>query len=587
MSIAPESVKTTRSPILVIMGHVDHGKTSLADSIRGTRVAKKEAGGITQMIGASYLPRETLEVLSSKLSEKMRFTLKIPGLLFIDTPGHEAFTNLRERGGSIADMAILVVDIAQGFQPQTIESIKILKQFKTPFVIAANKVDLITGWKNQDNISIMESLAKQREDVRTRLDEKIYSIVGKISEYGFDSERFDRVTDFAKQISIIPVSAKTKEGLSELLVVVAGLSQKFLEENLKTDASGTGKGSVLEIKEEKGLGSTIDVVLYDGAIKKNDEIIYLTETGAKTTRIRGLLEPDIKGKEKYAYIDQVYAAAGVKIFAPGLENVIPGSPFKVVENLEKDKQEIEQQFKNVLSESEEEGVIVKADSLGSVEAILKLLKDADIKVHRAGVGKIGRKDVINAHAMGGKNHFYGAVLGFNNLVLNEARQESSDSNTPIIWSNIIYDVLDKYQDWVKEEKEKERLSAMENLPFPGKIYLIPGFMFRASKPAIFGVEVKSGRIKKGYCLMNKRGDIVGEIREIQHEKEKVEEAKAIMQIAISCDGINYGKNVEEKEELYTYITSEEAQKWEAQKELLTGEEKALLNEIRNMLKKYF
>ena len=260
--------KTTRSPILVIMGHVDHGKTSLADSIRGTRVAKKEAGGITQMIGASYLPKETLEILSSKLSEKMRFTLKIPGLLFIDTPGHEAFTNLRERGGSIADMAILVVDVAQGFQPQTIESIKILKQFKTPFVIAANKVDLIMGWKNYEHTSVMESLNKQREDVKTRLDEKIYNIVGKISEYGFDSERFDRITDFAKQISIIPVSAKTKEGLSELLVIVAGLSQRFLEESLKTDASGIGKGSVLEIKEEKGLGATIDVVLYDGSIKK-------------------------------------------------------------------------------------------------------------------------------------------------------------------------------------------------------------------------------------------------------------------------------------------------------------------------------
>ena len=189
--------------------------------------------------------------------------------------------------------------------------------------------------------------------------------------------------------------------------------------------------------------------------------------------------------------------------------------------------------------------------------------------------------------MKSKNRFYGAVLGFNNIVLDEARQESSDSNTPIVWSNIIYDVLDKYQEWVKQEKEKEKLDAMEKLPLPGKIYLIPGFMFRASKPAVFGVEVKAGRIKKGYRLMNKRGEIVGEIREMQHEKEKVEEAKTGMQIAISCDGINYGKNVEEKEELYTYITAEEAKKWEVQKELLSGDEKALLNEIRNMLKKYF
>jgi len=144
-----------RSPIVCVLGHVDHGKTSILDAIRGSRVAAREAGGITQMIGASYITKEDIERLAKDLHGKLNFNLKIPGLLFIDTPGHEAFTNLRDRGGSIADIAILVVDIAQGFQPQTIESLRILKQYKTPFVVAANKIDLITGWSEQKTASFL------------------------------------------------------------------------------------------------------------------------------------------------------------------------------------------------------------------------------------------------------------------------------------------------------------------------------------------------------------------------------------------------------------------------------------------------
>jgi len=292
-----------RSPIICLLAHVDHGKTTLLDSIRGTAVAKKEAGGITQMIGASYVSKKHIDSIAKDLAEKMKLKMTIPGLLFIDTPGHEAFTNLRDRGGGLADLVILLVDINRGFQPQTVESIQILKQHKTPFIIAANKIDAISGWKSHKTLSFMETFAQQPEHIRERLDEKVYKLMGQVSEHEFDSERFDRINDFATQIAIVPISARTGEGISELLVLIGGLSQKFLGDRLKIDEKGKGRGSIIEVKEEKGLGTALDVIIYDGIVSKNDEIAYMTPDGVKKARIRSLLEPNVGGREKYTFLD--------------------------------------------------------------------------------------------------------------------------------------------------------------------------------------------------------------------------------------------------------------------------------------------
>ncbi len=581
-------MKFIRSPIICLLAHVDHGKTSLLDSIRGTAVAKKEAGGITQMIGASYVSRADIDAISRDLAAKMRLTLKIPGLLFIDTPGHEAFGNLRDRGGSIADLVILLVDINQGFQPQTVESIKILKQYKTPFVVAANKIDAISGWKSHRTTSFMESYNQQPEYVRSAFDDKLYGLMGKISEHGFDSERYDKVTDFTKQIAIIPVSAKTKEGLSELLVLIAGLSQRFLGESLEIDENGRGKGSVMEVKEEKGLGTTLDVILYDGILRKNDDIAYMTINGVKKTKVRGLLLPNLGGGEKYLNVDSVVAAAGVKIYAPDLEGAIPGSPLEVVEDFERDSAAIEAQFRNIIFEKKgEAGVVLKADSLGSVEALLKLLANEEIPVREASVGHITRKEVMAAGVVAQQDPFLGVVLGFNVSVLDEAAEESMNSKIPILTSDIVYRLIDNYKDWVREAKEKMKKESLEKLTWPGKLKVLHGYVFRASKPAVFGVEVLAGRIKSGYRLMNKAGEVVGEIREIQKEKEKVIEASAGDQLAISCDGIYIGKNVTEGELLYTYMIVDELKKWDGQQHMLSDSEKELFGEIRRALVRSF
>lgn len=576
-----------RSPVIATLGHVDHGKTSLLDAIRGSNVASREAGAITQMIGASYVGRESIDTLSSVLAEKMRFQLKIPGLLFIDTPGHEAFTNLRERGGSIADMAILVVDILQGFQPQTVESLRILQQYKTPFVVAANKVDGVHGWKPNPTTSFLESYSRQPEHVRAAVDEKLYALMGALGGHGFDSERFDRITDFTKQIGIVPISAKTREGLSELLVLIGGLSQKFLEARLQVDPLTKAKGSILEVKEEKGLGTTIDVIIYDGVLRKNDEIAFLTPEGVGTARVRGLLEPNLGGKDRFRYVEEVVAAAGVKIFAPGLESALPGSPLKVVEDERRDRAELEAQFRQLLTETDELGVVLCADSLGSLEALTRLLGQSKIPIKETKVGKISRKDVLTAKAVGNENRYIGSVLGFNVAVLPEARDEAQASGIPVLESNIIYDLLDRYQAWVKEEREREKARALAKRPWPCRIRLLPGCCFRTSDPAIFGVDIEAGQVKTGDFLMSSTGVRLGEVKGIQQEKEALPQAKRGMQVALACQGPVYGKDIHENDVLYVRLSGDELSAWEKQRSFLSPDEQALLPTLRQVLGSYF
>ena len=176
---------TIRQPIITVLGHVDHGKTSVLDYLRGTTLADREAGKITQHIGATEVPLDKIKESCGELLDLFKLEFNIPGLLFIDTPGHEAFSNLRKRGGSIADIAVLVIDINQGIQPQTRESIEILKSFKVPFIIAANKVDLITGWNSKDKIFI-KNLKNQAENVTKYFNNNFYKILGNLSEMGFE-----------------------------------------------------------------------------------------------------------------------------------------------------------------------------------------------------------------------------------------------------------------------------------------------------------------------------------------------------------------------------------------------------------------
>jgi len=391
-----------RQIVVTTLGHVDHGKTSLLDKIRGTAVVKGEPGKITQSIGSTLVPIDTIKKICGELLKKIKLKITVPGILFLDSPGHAAFTNLRKRGGNLADIAILVIDFNEGIMPQTLECIEILKQYKTPFIIALNKIDLISGWQSK-NTFLLQNIELQSENLRNILDTKLYELVGKLSELSLNAERFDRIEDYTKQIAIVPISAKTGEGIPELLMVLTGLAQKFMEQNLNVNIEGNAKGTVLEVEDEKGIGTSIDVIIYDGTLKQNDTIVIGTLGQPIATKVKALLQPlplvDIRDKKaKFSHVSKVSAAAGIKISAPNVEEVVAGMPLRSCsrDEVDKVKNEIKKEVEEVIIETDKQGVVIKADSLGSLEALIKLLKEKNIDVKRASIGNISKKDISDA-----------------------------------------------------------------------------------------------------------------------------------------------------------------------------------------------
>ncbi len=545
-----------RQPIVCILGHVDHGKTTLADYLRGSNVAEKEAGRITQHIGATEIPIDVIIEKSKKLAGMMNFDLKIPGILLIDTPGHQAFTTLRKRGGSIADLAILVVDINQGIQPQTVESIEILRAFKTPFIVAATKIDMIKGWRPTKDAPFLETIKNQDEHVIAELEEKIYRIVYQLAEQGFNAERFDRVKDFTSEVCIVPVSGITGEGVPELLLLAAGLSQKFLSKNLVVDENSFAKGVILEVNEIKGLGNTIDVILYDGKLSKNDTIYFLTKDKVlKESKIRAILKPkplkETKDKSKdFDRVDEVYPAAGIKILGD-VEDALPGSP--IVTDKKYAEENLLKEVEDVQIETDEVGVIVKADTLGSLEGLIYLLKQNNIPIRRAEIGVPTKKDVIEANSIKQQNRYYGVLIVFNQEIPQEVLDEIKRLKVKVIKSNVIYSILDEYNKYVQEEKEKEKLEKMKSFIYPAKLKYLEGCTFRISKPAIIGVEVLEGIIKPGYPLMLENGKVIGEITGIQKDKKSVGYAEKGDRVAIAIDGPTVGRQIKEGNVLYTAV----------------------------------
>lgn len=580
-----------RSPIVSVLGHVDHGKSSVLDAIRDSNILATEAGAITQAIGASIVPAETLKKKSGELLDKLGVKLTIPGLLFIDTPGHAAFTSLRKRGGSLADIAVVVVDINEGFKPQTIEAIEILKASKTPFIIVANKLDLIPRFRiPQDKTkAVLGIISEQEQQVQTSIDNKMYEIVGQIHQnFELSSERFDRVGDFTNQIAIIPTSAKEEMGLSELLMVLSALAQKYLEKNLLLEEEGPAKGTVFEVKEEKGMGKTLDVIIYNGTLKTGDTIVIGGLNGAIITRVRALFEPEIHQemrdlKSNFRPVKKVIAATGVKISGPDIDDVLSGMPIvsceKNEEAIEKAKQEVQSQLDQIQVETEEEGIIIKADNIGSLEALSVLLKEKGFSIRRASVGPISKKDLTEAESNFDKNSLNSTILGFN------IPQEKSTEKVKIIIHDVIYHIIEEYEEWAKEEKKRIEAENIKDLIKPAKLEILPNCIFRQSNPCVMGVEVLSGTITKGSELIKSNGDKLNIVKEMQLKKENIQEAEKGKQIAISVHGITGGRQVNEGDILYTNISPQEYREFKKHAKLISSEEKEILKEIAEIKRK--
>jgi translation initiation factor 5B len=581
-----------RSPIVSVLGHVDHGKTTLLDFIRGSAIAQKEAGGITQHIGATEIPMEVIENISGAFIEKLDIKDKMPGLFFIDTPGHEAFTTLRKRGGALADLAILIVDLNEGFKPQTYEALNILKMYKTPFIVAANKIDKIYGWEVHQNSTFMESYQKQADSVQQKLDSSIYEIVGILHQEGFESERFDRVTNFAKQVSIIPMSAKTGEGIAELLTMLMGLAQEYLQKQLQIETDSPAKGTVLEIKEETGLGVTLDVVIYDGILRKHDIIALTTVDDVITTKIRSLLKPrpleEIReSKKKFQKVNEVVAAAGVKIVAPKIENVISGSPLRVAKaDFEEVKEEILHEIDSIKIDTQEMGVLVKADTLGSLEALVTMLKDLKVPIRTADIGDVSRRDVVNASIVKKEDPLHGVVIAFNVKVLPSAAEELKSSELKLFSADVIYQLTEDYEEWLKAAEERKQEEWLEAIIHPAKIRIIPKLVFRYSKPAIAGVEILGGTVKKDYGLIREDGTLIGKVESMQDKGDNLQSASKGSKVAMAIKEAVFDRDFEEGEILYVNIPENHFKILETElKGKLNDDELNILHEIGDIKRK--
>lgn len=617
-----------RQPIVAVLGHVDHGKTSILDHIRSlgldsqSSVMAREAGGITQHIGATEIPAELLNEVCGNLLGGKKFNS--PGLLFIDTPGHHSFTALRSRGGALADIAILVIDIMEGCQPQTLESIRILKQQKTPFVLALNKVDRIHGWESKFNRSTALSIKSQSKDSLALFEKKFWDLVGNLSEHGFNVDLYSKITDFTDTIAAVPCSAKEGEGIQDLLAITVGLAERFLGERLK-DVHGDAEGTILELKDEQGLGKTLDLILYKGELSKGDEILLVSQDGPFWSHIKGMFSPRGMSEmrdagDRWDSVEMVSAAGGIKINGPNFDKVLVGTTLRVFPKedaltlqkvqklttdigranadgkmnrvsdlkhqrsiiLEEISSEAFERFKSAKKESkisvqlEEEGIIIKSDTLGGLEALAFELDKIKVPIRSATIGEIKKKDIRAAEISA--NPLHCAILSFNTSIGKEAIEALEKSKSiKLIEGKVIYHILEKFEEWLEVRERELAESKREDLVHPGKIKLLKDHIFRRNNPAVVGIKVLGGRIQVGQNLLKLDGTRVGQIRSIRTGEDSMKEAENGQEVALAIKGVTIGRQVDEEDTLLVDVPSSHASK--LQKMDLSASENQILQEL--------
>lgn len=566
-----------RQPIVAVLGHVDSGKTSLLDSIRGTGVQGREAGGMTQHIGASFLPQETIRARCGPLYGRLASSpgAQAPGVLVIDTPGHEVFTNLRARGGSAADIAVLVVDAARGIQPQTTESLGILRSRKVPFVVALNKIDQISGWRGgkgggEGEVRLAaDAVRAQDESVRKDLDQKLYDVVASLSVLGYKSESYDRVRDFAREVCIVPTSARAGTGMPELLAVLVGLTQQYLAARLDQDAKAEPRGIVLEVNDEVGIGPSANVILADGSLSMGDTVVAAKRDGTVAARPKAILLPrpldEMRDpRDRFMPVESVDAAAGVKIASPDLAGVLPGSTILVAPAgsgsaaIAPLRERIEAEMRSVFVETESDGVTVRCDTIGSLEAVVSMLSDRKIAVARADIGPVTRRDVIGARAVKENDRHLGVVLAFNVRVLPDAAAEADESSVRVFSDRVIYSLVDSYSEWARQDALHEEDSVFAEITPVAKFTFLKGFVFRNNDPAVFGVRIDAGRLVQKAQFINDEGRKIGRVHQLQEDKKTVPAARRGAEVACSVHGVTVGRQVSEEDVFYTLPTSAEA-----------------------------
>ncbi|XP_027366313.1 eukaryotic translation initiation factor 5B isoform X2 [Abrus precatorius] len=559
-----------RSPICCIMGHVDTGKTKLLDCIRGTNVQEGEAGGITQQIGATYFPAENIRERTKELKADAK--LKVPGLLVIDTPGHESFTNLRSRGSGLCDIAILVVDIMHGLEQQTIESLNLLKMRNTEFIVALNKVDRLYGWKTSRNSPIVKAMKQQSKDVQNEFNMRLTQIITQFKEQGLNTELYYKNKEMGETFSIVPTSAISGEGIPDLLLLLVQWTQKTMAEKLTY--SEEVQCTVLEVKVVEGHGTTIDVVLVNGVLHEGDQIVVCGMQGPIVTSIRALLTPhpmkELRVKGTYLHHKEIKAAMGIKITAQGLEHAIAGTGLYVVkaeDDLEDVKEAAMEDMRSVMSRIDRtgEGVCVQASTLGSLEALLEFLKTPEVSIPVSGIsiGPVHKKDVMKASVMLEKKREYAAILAFDVKVTQEARELADELGVKIFIADIIYHLFDQFKAYIDNIKEEKKREAADEAVFPCVLKILPNCIFNKKDPIVLGVDILEGTLKIGtpICIPSREFIDIGRIASIENNHKPVDYAKKGQKVAIKIVGSNpeeqqkmYGRHFEIDDELVSHIS---------------------------------
>ncbi|GMG11633.1 unnamed protein product [Aspergillus oryzae] len=560
-AMAARSKDNLRSPICCILGHVDTGKTKLLDKIRQTNVQEGEAGGITQQIGATYFPVDALRQKTAPVNKDGSFDFKIPGLLVIDTPGHESFSNLRSRGSSLCNIAILVVDIMHGLEPQTLESMRLLRDRRTPFIVALNKIDRLYGWKKIDNNGFQESLAMQNKGVQNEFRTRLERTKLLFAEQGFNSELYCENKSMARNVSLVPTSAHTGEGIPDMLKLLTTLTQERMTNSLMYLSEV--ECTVLEVKVIEGLGTTIDVVLSNGILREGDRIVLCGLNGPISTNIRALLTPaplkELRLKSQYVHNKEVKAALGVKIAANDLEHAIAGSRLMVV-GPDDDEEDIEDEvmsdLENLLSKvsKDQRGVSVQASTLGSLEALLEFLRVSKIPVANISIGPVYKRDVMMAGTMLEKAKEYAVMLCFDVKVDKEAAAYAEEVGVKIFTADIIYHLFDDFTKHIAELTEKRKEESKMLAVFP--CVLSPVAVFNKKDPIVIGVDVIEGSLRMHTPLAAVKANPTTGAKEII-EIGRVVVKKGQPSVAVKIEGANqpmYGRQLEEKDTLYSKIS---------------------------------
>lgn len=568
--------KDLRSPICCILGHVDTGKTKLLDKIRQTNVQGGEAGGITQQIGATYFPIESIKQKTSVMSKFEKQIYEVPGLLIIDTPGHESFSNLRSRGSSLCNIAILVIDIMHGLEQQTIESLKLLRDRKTPFIVALNKIDRLYDWSATPNNSFRDSFSRQSKAVQGEFFTRYEQIKLALAEQGLNSELYFENKNMSKYVSIVPTSAVTGEGVPDLLWLLLELTQKRMSKQLMylTKAEAT----ILEVKVVEGFGYTIDVVLSNGILREGDRVVLCGLNGPIATNIRALLTPppsrELRIKSEYLHLKEAKAALGVKIAANDLEKAVAGSRLLVVgpdDDEEEFMEEIMDDLTSLLDsvDSSGRGVVVQASTLGSLEALLDFLKDLKIPVMSIGLGPVYKRDVMKATTMLEKAPELAVMLCFDVKVDKEAEQYAEEQNVKIFNAEIIYHLFDAFTAYQKKLLEERRQAFMEYAVLP--CVLKTAQIINKRNPMIIGVDVIEGAVRIGTPICAVKKDpttgspnvlVLGKVvsLEVNHKSmDVVKKGQTAAGVAMRLENPSaaqptWGRHVDESDNLYSLIT---------------------------------